>query len=150
MKRSHNMIIVARLCPSLNRFRWACCRHSTVSTIICMSLILNLQGNTLSGMKITPFILLGIQLEHRQYVSCTKCLQTRFVRLTSSLSSEWISSCWKLKFSKPIQAFRGYENTSENWVLSLTAICGAFNGSTRTYITGMKWIFFLTIYPSFW
>ncbi|KAG5541292.1 hypothetical protein RHGRI_021208 [Rhododendron griersonianum] len=36
------------------------------------------------------------------------------------------------------KAFRGYENTSENWVLSLTAICGAFNGSTRSYITGMK------------
>lgn len=36
------------------------------------------------------------------------------------------------------KAFKGYENTSENWVLSLTALSGAFNGTTRTYFDGMQ------------
>ncbi|KAM7472737.1 hypothetical protein LguiA_010920 [Lonicera macranthoides] len=36
------------------------------------------------------------------------------------------------------KAFKGHENTSENWVASVTSLCGALNGSTRTYITGMK------------
>ncbi|XP_039055372.1 lipase-like [Hibiscus syriacus] len=35
------------------------------------------------------------------------------------------------------KAFKGYENTSENWVLSITALSGAFNGTTRTYLDGM-------------
>ncbi|TYH73806.1 hypothetical protein ES332_D05G354400v1 [Gossypium tomentosum] len=35
------------------------------------------------------------------------------------------------------KAFEGYENTSENWVLSITALSGAFNGTTRTYLDGM-------------
>ncbi|XP_019424110.1 PREDICTED: uncharacterized protein LOC109333213 [Lupinus angustifolius] len=36
------------------------------------------------------------------------------------------------------KAFKGYENTSEDWVLSLTALSGAFNGTTRTYLDGMQ------------
>ncbi|XP_057984950.1 uncharacterized protein LOC110662637 isoform X2 [Hevea brasiliensis] len=36
------------------------------------------------------------------------------------------------------KAFKGYENTSENWVLSLTSLSGAFNGTTRTYFDGMQ------------
>ncbi|CDP13201.1 unnamed protein product [Coffea canephora] len=36
------------------------------------------------------------------------------------------------------KAFKGHENTSENWVLSITALSGAFNGTTRTYIDGMQ------------
>ncbi|XP_061372733.1 uncharacterized protein LOC133315176 [Gastrolobium bilobum] len=36
------------------------------------------------------------------------------------------------------KAFKGYENTSENWVLSITALSGAFNGTTRTYLDGMQ------------
>ncbi|KAJ9176350.1 hypothetical protein P3X46_011671 [Hevea brasiliensis] len=36
------------------------------------------------------------------------------------------------------KAFKGYENTSENWVLSLTSLSGAFNGTTRTYLDGMQ------------
>ncbi|KGN51773.1 uncharacterized protein LOC101219935 [Cucumis sativus] len=36
------------------------------------------------------------------------------------------------------KAFKGHENTSENWVLSITAISGAFNGTTRTYLDGMQ------------
>ncbi|KAL6566518.1 hypothetical protein OROGR_002133 [Orobanche gracilis] len=36
------------------------------------------------------------------------------------------------------KAFRGYENTSPNWVLSLTSLSGAFNGTTRTYFDGMQ------------
>ncbi|KAL6983734.1 hypothetical protein U1Q18_017113 [Sarracenia purpurea var. burkii] len=36
------------------------------------------------------------------------------------------------------KAFKGYEKTSENWVLSLTALSGAFNGTTRTYLDGMQ------------
>lgn len=39
---------------------------------------------------------------------------------------------------KPFQAFRGYEGTSENWVLSLTSLSGAFNGTTRAYFDGMQ------------
>ncbi|KAI6694876.1 hypothetical protein NL676_022586 [Syzygium grande] len=36
------------------------------------------------------------------------------------------------------KAFKGYENTSENWVLSITSLSGAFNGTTRTYLDGMQ------------
>ncbi|KAE9597008.1 putative carboxylic ester hydrolase [Lupinus albus] len=36
------------------------------------------------------------------------------------------------------KAFKGYENTSENWVLSITSQSGAMNGTTRTYIHGMQ------------
>ncbi|XP_050947170.1 uncharacterized protein LOC103488979 isoform X2 [Cucumis melo] len=36
------------------------------------------------------------------------------------------------------KAFKGHDNTSENWVLSITAISGAFNGTTRTYLDGMQ------------
>jgi hypothetical protein len=35
-------------------------------------------------------------------------------------------------------AFKGHENTSENWVLSVTSLSGAFNGTTRTYFDGMQ------------
>ncbi|KAI9070624.1 hypothetical protein K1719_047413 [Acacia pycnantha] len=36
------------------------------------------------------------------------------------------------------KAFKGYEDTSENWVLSITALSGAFNGTTRTYLDGIQ------------
>ncbi|KAG0480971.1 hypothetical protein HPP92_011829 [Vanilla planifolia] len=36
------------------------------------------------------------------------------------------------------KAFAGYENTSEDWVLSLTSLSGALNGTTRTYYDGMQ------------
>ncbi|XP_057948346.1 uncharacterized protein LOC131144020 [Malania oleifera] len=36
------------------------------------------------------------------------------------------------------KAFKGYEDTSENWVLSITSISGALNGSTRAYLDGMN------------
>ncbi|KAK6116536.1 hypothetical protein DH2020_049741 [Rehmannia glutinosa] len=36
------------------------------------------------------------------------------------------------------RAFKGYENTSPNWVLSITSLSGAFNGTTRTYLDGMQ------------
>ncbi|WRX14762.1 hypothetical protein QQP08_009109 [Theobroma cacao] len=36
------------------------------------------------------------------------------------------------------KAFKGYESTSENWVLSITSLSGAFNGTTRTYLDGMQ------------
>ncbi|KAJ4955175.1 hypothetical protein NE237_011958 [Protea cynaroides] len=36
------------------------------------------------------------------------------------------------------KVFKGYENTSENWVLSLTSLSGALNGTTRTYLDGMQ------------
>ncbi|PHT99229.1 hypothetical protein BC332_31836 [Capsicum chinense] len=36
------------------------------------------------------------------------------------------------------KAFEGYENTSENWVLSITSLSGALNGTTRTYFDGMQ------------
>ncbi|MCD7460012.1 hypothetical protein HAX54_042661 [Datura stramonium] len=36
------------------------------------------------------------------------------------------------------KAFKGYENTSENWVLSITSLSGALNGTTRTYLDGMQ------------
>ncbi|GER51542.1 alpha/beta-Hydrolases superfamily protein [Striga asiatica] len=36
------------------------------------------------------------------------------------------------------KAFDGYENTSPNWVLSLTSLSGAFNDTTRTYLDGMQ------------
>ncbi|KAJ0247627.1 Alpha/beta-Hydrolases superfamily protein [Hirschfeldia incana] len=34
--------------------------------------------------------------------------------------------------------FDGHENTNENWVLSLTSLSGALNGSTRTYLDGIS------------
>ncbi|XP_051149122.1 uncharacterized protein LOC127263881 [Andrographis paniculata] len=36
------------------------------------------------------------------------------------------------------KAFRGYENTSSNWVLSITSLSGAFNGTTRAYLDGIQ------------
>ncbi|CAH1414938.1 unnamed protein product [Lactuca virosa] len=36
------------------------------------------------------------------------------------------------------KAFRGHENTSESWVLSVTSLSGAFNGTTRAYLDGMQ------------
>ncbi|CAA0833120.1 alpha/beta-Hydrolases superfamily protein [Striga hermonthica] len=36
------------------------------------------------------------------------------------------------------KAFDGYENTSPNWVLSITSLSGAFNGTTRIYLDGMQ------------
>ncbi|KAL9258203.1 Lipase-like protein [Drosera capensis] len=36
------------------------------------------------------------------------------------------------------KAFKGHEDTNENWVLSITALSGAFNGTTRTYMDGMQ------------
>ncbi|KAL5995091.1 hypothetical protein ACLOJK_025149 [Asimina triloba] len=35
------------------------------------------------------------------------------------------------------KAFEGYNDTSENWILSLTSLSGALNGTTRTYFDGM-------------
>lgn len=35
------------------------------------------------------------------------------------------------------QAFSGYD-TSEDWVLSLTSLSGALNGTTRAYFDGMR------------
>ncbi|MQL76891.1 hypothetical protein Taro_009286 [Colocasia esculenta] len=35
------------------------------------------------------------------------------------------------------KAFEGYENTSEDWILSVTSLSGALNGTTRTYLDGM-------------
>ncbi|KAG1327773.1 putative lipase-like [Cocos nucifera] len=34
--------------------------------------------------------------------------------------------------------FSGYENTSEDWVLSITSLSGELNGTTRTYYDGMQ------------
>lgn len=36
------------------------------------------------------------------------------------------------------KAFKGFENTNENWVLSITSLSGAFNGTTRTYLDGIQ------------
>ncbi|KAK9146812.1 hypothetical protein Sjap_006715 [Stephania japonica] len=36
------------------------------------------------------------------------------------------------------KAFVRYENSSENWILSVTSLSGAFNGTTRTYLDGME------------
>ncbi|KAJ8622566.1 hypothetical protein MRB53_031095 [Persea americana] len=36
------------------------------------------------------------------------------------------------------KTFGGYDNTSENWVLSLTSLSGALNGTTRTFLDGMQ------------
>lgn len=36
------------------------------------------------------------------------------------------------------QAFDGHDATSENWVLSVTSLSGALNGSTRAYLDGMR------------
>ncbi|XP_050938441.1 uncharacterized protein LOC103487715 isoform X1 [Cucumis melo] len=36
------------------------------------------------------------------------------------------------------KAFKGYENTSENWIISITSLSGVFNGTTRTYLDGMQ------------
>lgn len=34
--------------------------------------------------------------------------------------------------------FQGYENSSESWVLSVTSLSGALNGTTRVYLDGMQ------------
>ncbi|XP_068664309.1 uncharacterized protein [Aristolochia californica] len=36
------------------------------------------------------------------------------------------------------KAFAGYDDTNENWVLSLSSLSGALNGTTRTYLDGMQ------------
>ncbi|XP_078440144.1 uncharacterized protein LOC144710288 [Wolffia australiana] len=36
------------------------------------------------------------------------------------------------------KAFEGHEDTSSDWVLSVTALSGALNGTTRTYLDGMR------------
>ncbi|KAG1371000.1 lipase-like [Cocos nucifera] len=36
------------------------------------------------------------------------------------------------------KAFSGHENTSDDWVLSITSLSGALNGTTRTYHDGMQ------------
>ncbi|KAH6805202.1 alpha/beta-Hydrolases superfamily protein [Perilla frutescens var. hirtella] len=36
------------------------------------------------------------------------------------------------------KAFKGHENTSPNWVLSITSLSGAFNGTTRAYLDGIQ------------
>ncbi|KAI0504343.1 hypothetical protein KFK09_015295 [Dendrobium nobile] len=36
------------------------------------------------------------------------------------------------------KAFEGYENTSDDWILSVTSLSGALNGTTRTYFDGMQ------------
>ncbi|XP_031125738.1 uncharacterized protein LOC116028081 [Ipomoea triloba] len=36
------------------------------------------------------------------------------------------------------KAFKGYENTSEDWVSSLTSLSGALNGTTRAYLDGIQ------------
>ncbi|KAK1315780.1 hypothetical protein QJS10_CPA05g00909 [Acorus calamus] len=36
------------------------------------------------------------------------------------------------------KAFEGYDNTNDKWVLSLTSLSGALNGTTRTYLDGMQ------------
>ncbi|XP_072976636.1 uncharacterized protein [Typha angustifolia] len=36
------------------------------------------------------------------------------------------------------KAFKGYVNTSEEWVLSVTSLSGALNGTTRAYLDGMQ------------
>ncbi|KAF3774353.1 Lipase [Nymphaea thermarum] len=36
------------------------------------------------------------------------------------------------------KAFKGYEDTSADWVLSVTSLSGALNGTTRTYRDGMQ------------
>uniref|UniRef100_A0A2P2J2U7 Uncharacterized protein n=1 Tax=Rhizophora mucronata TaxID=61149 RepID=A0A2P2J2U7_RHIMU len=38
------------------------------------------KGTTQNGMRITPFTLLGIRLDYRLFVSCSKCLPTRHLR----------------------------------------------------------------------
>lgn len=37
-----------------------------------------------------------------------------------------------------VQVFKGYENTTENWVISVTSLSGVFNGTTRAYLDGMQ------------
>uniref|UniRef100_A0ACD5VNW5 Uncharacterized protein n=1 Tax=Avena sativa TaxID=4498 RepID=A0ACD5VNW5_AVESA len=36
------------------------------------------------------------------------------------------------------KAFKGYEDTSEHWVLSVTSLSGALNGTTRAYLDGLR------------
>ncbi|XP_062190584.1 uncharacterized protein LOC133893550 [Phragmites australis] len=36
------------------------------------------------------------------------------------------------------KAFEGHDDTSENWVLSITSLSGALNGCTRAYLDGMR------------
>eukprot|EP00268_Persea_americana_P044596 TRINITY_DN4508_c0_g1_i8.p1 TRINITY_DN4508_c0_g1~~TRINITY_DN4508_c0_g1_i8.p1 ORF type:complete len:459 (-),score=71.64 TRINITY_DN4508_c0_g1_i8:196-1572(-) len=36
------------------------------------------------------------------------------------------------------RTFSGFDNTSDSWVLSLTSLSGALNGTTRTYLDGMQ------------
>ncbi|KAL5543306.1 hypothetical protein UlMin_011016, partial [Ulmus minor] len=45
-------------------------------------------------------------------------------------------------------ADKGFENTNENWVLSITSLSGVFNGTTRIYLDGMHQSFHL-VSPSF-
>ncbi|RRT39210.1 hypothetical protein B296_00054384 [Ensete ventricosum] len=51
---------------------------------------------------------------------------------SSSSSSTSLNQTYSL-----LQAFNGYD-TSEDWVLSITSLSGALNGTTRTYYDGMR------------
>nr|XP_043609603.1 uncharacterized protein LOC122581435 [Erigeron canadensis] len=48
------------------------------------------------------------------------------------------------------KAFKGYSNTNAKWIASITSLAGVLNGSTITYIYGMKpdeWRYAKTISP---
>jgi hypothetical protein len=101
-----------------------------------------MQGIILNGMRITLFTLWGTQLEHRLFECCSKCLLIRLVKIVLCKLRR-STACIKLKMisnlsSYFLQAFKGHEHTSENSVLSITSLSGAFNGTTRTYLDGMQ------------
>lgn len=50
-----------------------------------------------------------------------------------------------LFYLKSFQAFKGYDETNAKWIASITTLSGALNGSTITYIYGMKWASFVHI-----
>lgn len=64
-----------RVGPSLLVFVW-CSVFFFEKTFFGVT---GMQGITLSGTRITPFTLLGTQLEHRLSVCCSKCLLIRWV-----------------------------------------------------------------------
>jgi hypothetical protein len=62
-------------------------------------------------------------------MSCTACNGVHKMRETNF--------CVVNRF---LQAFPGHEDTSADWVLSVTALSGALNGTTRVYYDGIRYV----------
>lgn len=108
--------------------------HFTYVFFFNVPLFWYIKSIILSGMRITLFILWDILLEHRLFVFCNKCLLIRLVLVLVLI----------LCFSFNILIGKRSQNVVFNYVcflfflISITSLSGAFNGTTRTYFDGIQ------------